>query len=178
MKNILLLLAGALIFTACSSPKYAYHFDHYDYNSGKKLSTPQGTSVGTVSSETSPLILDQTTLEADATQVPVLDQKKFNALTSDQKAAAEKIAAMSDSERRDLKKVLKKYIKEVKKSPDHGASVNATKAWDHDLKMATIFGIIGAVLTALYGFSPVFWVLGVIALIIAIVFLIQWISRQ
>ena len=36
MKKYLLLIASVLLLAACSSPKYAYYFDHYDYNSGKK----------------------------------------------------------------------------------------------------------------------------------------------
>src|SRR5687768_11298725 len=36
MKKSLLLIASVMLFAACSSPKYAYYFDHYDYNSGKK----------------------------------------------------------------------------------------------------------------------------------------------
>ena len=36
MKFHQVLLSASVFLTACSSPKYVYHFDHYDYNSGKK----------------------------------------------------------------------------------------------------------------------------------------------
>ena len=52
------------------------------------------------------------------------------------------------------------------------------KAMDHDLKMALIFGIVGIVLSALGGVNSIFWILGVISTVIAIVFLIKWIAEQ
>jgi hypothetical protein len=49
---------------------------------------------------------------------------------------------------------------------------------DKDLKMAAIFGSVGLVLTFLGGVNSVFWVLGVIAIVIGVVFFIRWLSRQ
>jgi hypothetical protein len=175
MKNILLLFAGALLFTACSAPKYAYHFDHYDYNSGKKQSVAKDVPATMAEEQKSPLILDQKTVEANA--APVSAPEKIT-VAAGEKAIAEKVASMTKTEQKELKKNLKTYLKTVKKSSDHDAGIKAAKAWDHDLKMAAIFGIIGAVLTSLYFINPVFWVLGVVALVVAVVFLIKWLSRQ
>ncbi len=36
MKFHHMLFGAAVLITACSSPKSVYHFDHYDYNSGKE----------------------------------------------------------------------------------------------------------------------------------------------
>jgi hypothetical protein len=176
MRKILLLFAAAFMFAACSAPKYAYHFDHYDYNSGRKQAVAQNASP-VINAEASPIVLQDPTMVADAASTPVINATR-NISAADKKAVAEKLASMSKTEKKELKTNLKKYIKAVKNSPDHGASVNAAKAWDHDLKMAAIFGIIAVVLTALYGVSPVFWILGVVALVVAVVFLIQWLSRQ
>jgi hypothetical protein len=174
MKNILTLIAGALLFTACSSPKYAYYFDKYDYNSGRKsavskVEVPSQT-------ETSPLSVTPETLTASASVTPEPATVHPN-LEVAKKEAAEKLASMSKREKKEFKQELKKYIKSVKKA-DSGKGVHATKVWDHDLKMAVIFGVIAVVLTALYGVSPVFWILGIVSLVVAVVFLIQWLSRQ
>jgi hypothetical protein len=74
--------------------------------------------------------------------------------------------------------VIKSQVKGNKKDAKHGEVVKAKKEWDHDLKMAVIFGVVAILLTAFYGISPVFWILGVISLVIAVVFFIQWVSRQ
>jgi hypothetical protein len=177
MKKILLTLVAAALLAACSAPKYAYHFDHYDYNSGKKKSNVAQTPVAPVI-EQSPVLLDQQTVVADAGETPSVMTEKKTAPQMDTKALTERVAAMSKSERMTLKHDLKKYIKKIKKSPDHGASVTASKEWDHDLKMAAIFGIVGIVLTALGGVNTVFWVIGVIAIVVGLVFLIKWIARQ
>ena len=79
--------------------------------------------------------------------------------------------------RKELKSEIKKYIK-AKKSGDNIASITDTKVLDHDLKMALIFGIVAILLTAFAGLNPVFWILGVISAVIAIVFLISWIADQ
>jgi hypothetical protein len=44
--------------------------------------------------------------------------------------------------------------------------------------MALIFGIVAIVLTAFAGVNAVFWILGVIAFVVAIVFFIQWLANQ
>src|SRR3989337_4578543 len=69
MKKYLLLLASVLLFAACSTPKYAYYFDHYDYNSGKKkIETPktQLSHINLATPEMSPLQLDEQAVPASA----------------------------------------------------------------------------------------------------------------
>lgn len=183
MKKLFLLLSSALLIAACSSPKYSYNFDYYDYNSGKKHvapSTAQVTPVVTSVEETpSPLVVDQRTLVADASPAPVIVEKTIS--KTDKEAIAKKISALSTAERKSLVKDLKTELKKYKKSKragDYGASVNATKVWDHDLKLAAIFGAIGLVLTLFAGINTAFWVLGVIAFVIGVVFLIKWLARQ
>lgn len=179
MKNILLLFVAALLITACSSPKYAYHFDTHDYNSGRKNQP----ATASVEKEVSPLIIDQTDVVADASSTPNVTEKKPSNLTPEQKQIVNRIKSMSKPElkqfKKELKTELKKQIKESKKAASvEGDSNKATKEWDHDLKMAAIFGIVGLVLSAFGGVSPVFWILGIICVVVGVVFLIQWISRQ
>ena len=177
MKNIITLFAGALIFTACSSPKYSYYFDKYDYNSGKKTIVTKS-EVADVKAE-SPLAISTETISASATSEPVVSKndKSEKNIEAAKKELAEKFSAMTKTEKKEFKQDLKKYVKSIKRK-DSVQSAHAAKAWDHDLKMAAIFGVIAIVLTALYGVSPVFWILGVVSLVVAVVFLIQWLSRQ
>lgn len=170
MKKIVTLLTGALIITACSTPKYAYYFDKYDYNSGRKPSTEISQHI----ESKTPLALTPESLTASA-EVNAAPTPVAQPVASQQ--LSEKIASMTKAERKQLKKDLKTYAKESKKA-DSGNSVHATKAWDHDLKMATIFGIAAVVLTSFYFASPVFYILGIAALVVAIVFFIKWVSRQ
>lgn len=179
MKTILSLIVSALLFAACSSPKYSYHFDHYNYNSGKKQTVAQNASakeVEVAKDETSPLLINnEAPVEASAKPSVVITPQKTNAVSVDQKTIAQKISSLSKTDRKGLKNELKRYIKDTKKS---GATVNATKVMDHDLRLAAIFGAVGLVLTLLGGVNSVFWILGVIALVIGVVFFIKWIARQ
>ena len=171
----LLTICSILLLAACSSPKYAYYFDHHDYNSGKKNDISQ--SVGQPS-EMQPLKADNATLVASADEkafVPVAPEKT----EVDAKSAIEKYKSMSGEERKEFRKELKKQIKtlaKVKKKETY--SVESTKAMDKDLKLAAIFGAIGLVLTLFGGVSSAFWVIGVICIVIGVVFLVSWLVRQ
>lgn len=178
MKQILLVIAAAIVFASCSSPKYAYNFDHYDYNSGKKQAFAKQTEqVTPTPQETeSPLLIKEESLVASTAPTAPVETKR-TLTDADKKAIAEKVASMSTAERKELKKTLKAEVKKMKKG-ENGASVEASKVMDHDLKLAAIFGAVGLVLVILGGVSTVFWVLGVISFVIGIVFFIQWLSRQ
>lgn len=178
MKNIITLIAGALIFTACSSPKYSYYFDHYDYNSGKKAVALK-TEIPNAGVAQSPLTITPEMMSASTAPDPIITKEVTPSkdIESAKKELVEKWSNMTKTEKKEFKQELKKYVKSIKQK-DSGESVHAAKVWDHDLKMATIFGIVGAVLTSLYFASPVFYILGIAALVVAIVFLIKWLSRQ
>jgi hypothetical protein len=181
MKNYTLLLFAALMITACSSPKYTYHFDHYDYNSGKKARLAQTeTKSGAPEVSVSPLLLDNQTVTASGEATPAPAEIK-KSLAADKEAIQKKIASMSSEEKKELKRELKAEVKKIikaKKSGDHVNALKDKKGWDADLKWAAIFGAIGLVLTALGGVNTVFWVLGAVALVVALIFLIMWLSRQ
>ena len=176
MKKVISCLMLVALLAACSSPKYTYYFDRYDYNSGKKHNV--NTTVAQTNApaaEASPLILEEQQVVAsadNATPAPSISTKQKRDL-------AQKISSMTKEERKELKQTLKNEIKKAtaQKKFD-GNSVKEKKAWDYDLKMAAIFGAVGLVLTALGGVSSVFWVLGAIALVVGIVFLIKWLARQ
>lgn len=183
MKKYLLLIASMLMLAACSTPKYAYYFDHYDYNIGKKKTESPKTIIAQnmlATPEMSPLRINQDAVVASA-ESRIMNVEKVPVTANDKKTFEKKYSTMSRSEkkefRKELKSEIKKFIK-AKKSGDNIASISDTKVLDHDLKMALIFGIVAILLTALYGVNPVFWILGVISAVIAIVFLISWIADQ
>lgn len=184
MKKYLLLIASVLLFAACSSPKYAYYFDHYDYNSGKKnIETPATylaqSDISTP--EMSPLLLDEQAVSASA-ESKIKPVEYAPAMVKEKAALLEqKYKSLSKTEKKEFRKELKSEIKKMIKAKKSGESINSIAektAMDHDLKMALIFGIVGIVLSAFGGVNSIFWILGVISTVIAIVFLIKWIAEQ
>jgi hypothetical protein len=187
MKKHVLLIASLLLFAACSSPKYAYYFDYYDYNIGKAKADLKTINAQNMlpTPDTSPLHLDQdaavTNAERRILNVEKIPVNIVKVTAEEKNELQKKYLAMSKAEkkefRNELKTVVKKIIK-AKKSGESIESVEELKAMDHDLKMALIFTIVAIILTALYGVNSIFWILGVIAFVVAIVFFIQWIARQ
>jgi hypothetical protein len=178
MKNIFLLLIAAVLLAACSTPKYTYNFDYYDYNSGRKQTAQKTEDVAVQpTSEQSPLIIQEEAVVAEANVPVVRTDAKADANVTKQ-SVAKRIASMSKTERQQLKKDVKEYIKSVKKIKNSDQSIKGKKAMDHDLKLAAIFGAVGLLLTLLGGIHAVFWVLGVIALVIGVVFFIIWLAKQ
>jgi hypothetical protein len=174
MKKVISIMMLAGIFAACSSPKYTYHFDHYDYNSGKKATANVSPAV-TSADELSPLIVSQEAVVA-SNEKPL---PASTTITAEQKRTlTQKIASMSSEERRELKQNLKTEIRKITKAKKNleGQTLKEKKVWDNDLKYAAIFGAIGIVLLAIGG--DVLIVLGAIAMIVGLVFLIMWLSRQ
>jgi F0F1-type ATP synthase assembly protein I len=183
MKKLLLLITSVLLLAACSPPRYTYNFDHYDYNSGKKKADIEKALIAQkmmASPDISPLQIDERAVTASA-ENRIAQAEKVKLATADASAFAKKYSTMTKAEKKDFRKELKSEVKKIikaKKSGESITAITATKAMDHDLKMALIFGIVGIVLGAFAGVNPVFWILGVISGVIAIVFLISWLADQ
>jgi hypothetical protein len=168
MKSKLLYLLSIALLAACSAPKYAsYHFDHYNYNAGKKsksvvaeenvvMESPQPIKAEELVASTERVIM---------TTVPVAEEKTTEASTAD--------AQITKSQKKELKAAVKDYVKKVK---NNSKSVQVTQALDRELKLAAIFGAIGIVGIIIGG--DIFFIIGGIALIIGVVFLVKWLLRQ
>lgn len=187
MKKHLLLLASVVLLAACSTPKYAYYFDHYDYNSGKKkvvVPETELTSTALPAPAMSPLRLDEqaVTASAESKIKPVTAAPMVAKLEKDRAALlASKYKSLTKAEKREFRKEVKEVVKEAIKAKKEGKSIESiaeVHAMDNDLKMALIFGIVAIVLGAFGGTGNVFWILSIIALVVAIVFFIQWLARQ
>lgn len=191
MKKYLLLVAGVVFLASCSSPKYAYYFDHYDYNSGKKkVETSDAqlvqTNFATPVPEMSPLQINQDNLTANAEsrirnveKIPMVVKEE---VLMDQKALLEqKYTSLTKAEKRAFRKELKSEVKSIIKAKKNGEDIKSImekKAMDQDLKMALIFGVVGILLSAFGGVNSIFWILGTVAVVIGLVFLIIWIGKQ
>jgi hypothetical protein len=182
MKKITLLLAAATFITACSSPKYTYHFDTHNYNAGNKNISPEFLAAELNKTE---ILAQKNDLHLNA---PVMASTKVMVIET--KTAAEKVTSLADKYKladlnsktvrkeiktdiKKLQKTLKTQIKENSKTP---LTIEKNNRMDNDLKMGAIFGSIGIVLLLISG--DVFLILGAISLIIGLVFFIQWLARQ
>lgn len=167
MKSTLYSLLALILISSCSSPKYAYNFDYYDYNSGKKVQKAElavADGATTINPKTLLASKENTILitEFDSKKevTPAIEIKKT-------------YLQMTKSERKEFRSELKKYIKVKKESVKAEKNANAM---DNDLKLAAIFGAIGMVALIISG--DVFYIIGGIALIIGVVFFVKWLVRQ
>ncbi|MFM7850937.1 MAG: hypothetical protein ACKO96_03255 [Flammeovirgaceae bacterium] len=172
MKKILSLLCVAILFAACSTPKYAAHFPSSNVETGyhtTKLTasesqqtapvpTHQGAETLTASVSAAPLVLP-----ADGTQKHV--KEAYNQLSKPEKKKVRQL----------LKKEIKAIVKNSKKNTNT-ATTHISGEMDHDLKLAAIFGAVGLVGLLIGG--NFFSVIGAIAMIIGLVFFVKWLIRQ
>ncbi|MGC3989453.1 MAG: hypothetical protein QM796_07210 [Chthoniobacteraceae bacterium] len=174
MKSKITLLLAIVVLASCSDSKYAYYFDHHDYNAGRKQAQAKA-SVTPVQEETSLLTIDPQTLTASTSETPVVLAEATTAAPVSEKKVT--YAQMTKAEKKAFRKELGKEIKSYIKAKKNMNSIEAAKAgMDHDLKLAAIFGAVGIVGLIIGG--DVFWIIGGIALLIGVVFFVKWIIRQ
>ena len=175
MKSKITLLLAVVVLASCSGPKYAYYFDHHDYNAGKKQ-TPTQAQVS-LTSEVSPLAVDPQELVASTSGAPLAAAEVSAEPVVVKKTYMQMTKAEKKTFRKELGKQIKSYVAEKKKMKKMN-SVESAKAgsMDHDLKLAIIFGAVGIVGLIIGG--DVFWIIGGIALLIGVVFFVKWIIRQ
>jgi len=165
MKKIIYLLT-AVLFAACSSPKYTASFNSYDTPSGYR---PVKATEVPVTTTNSPELL------ASTSSAPVEIKSEVGSNTEVRKTYVQMSKTERKVVRNHLRSEIKTYVKDqkAKLSPQ---STEATNAMDSDLKLAAIFGAVGVVATIIGG--EVFWIIGAIAFIIGVVFFVKWLVRQ
>lgn len=182
MKKFALYLVAVVLLASCSAPKYAYHFDHYDYNAGKRkaesnqqLTSQTQAEEFIINEEPLKLNLNEETLVASADEQKVYLAENESKPVETAKSYKEMTKSEKKEFRKDAQKLMKTYIKAKKSGDDEGAA-EAAKAMDKDLRFAAIFGAVGIVSLLIGG--DVFYIIGAIALIIGVVFFVMWLTRQ
>lgn len=165
MKKIVYLSALAL-FASCSTNKYAAHFTHYDRH--ENYATVQTNN----NHQLTPI--EPATLTASLESKPVVVESVSSVIKPEKKEDLKFTKQERNLVRAQLKKELKSFAKI--KQADEAKVVNASGGWDHDLKLAAIFGAVGVV-GLIISTSP-FNIIGAIALIIGVVFFVKWLMRQ
>jgi len=169
MKNLLYVLIIAIVASACSGPKYTASFNSYDKHVNNQVAAKSEAIVVTPAPAAQPeQFLASTSntpavLKSDAPKEEV--RKTYIQMTKTERKAL----------RTDLRSDIKTYVKEQKKNMGI-ESAKSTSAMDNDLKLASIFGAVGIV--AMFIGGDVFYIVGAIALLVGVVFLVKWLVRQ
>ncbi len=169
MKKILCVIVTAIVASACTSPKYTASFNSYDKHSNSQAAAKSDAVVAEPVQIAQPELLASTSsAPAELKAAPKEEVRKtYIQMTKTERKAL----------RTHLKSEVKSYVKQQKKNLGI-ESTKATGAWDNDLKMAAIFGAVGIVLGAFISSNSVIGIIGLAAIIIALVFLIKWLVRQ
>jgi hypothetical protein len=172
MQSKITLVIALVLLASCSAPKYTYYFSHYRNDVAKNQQHPAEVSPALDNNQLMASVGDEPAMLTGVSAEPVM------VADVSAKAVVEKpIQQLSKSQRVQLKRELRKYVKSQKKAGSI-ESVKSTKAMDHDLKLAAIFGAVGIVGLALNGIATVFGIIGGIAFLIGVVFFVKWIIRQ
>jgi hypothetical protein len=174
MKTKLLLLVSIIVLGSCSAPKYTYKFDYHDYNAGRK----ERQAIKEVAANPGPVEIQPEMLVAEG---PVVTPEAGASVSAPSSKPAPLTVTKAEKKGmiKDLKQAMKK-VAALKKSGDIVQTDQSTKAMDADLKMSLIFLVI-AIATGVVGtfvLPELFYILGAVAIIIAIVYLVRWIMRQ
>ena len=176
MKAKLVFVVSAIFMASCSTPKYSYKFDYHDYNAGRKNKEV----MKEVAANPGPVEIQPEMLVAEAPVIMPATDNVAPVVESPKGKSAP--LTLTKAERKEMIKDLKQTVRTAMKMQKAGDTVQtdqSTKQMDHDLKMALIFLIVSLASGLLYWVNPTLaGVLGLIALIIAIVFFIKWIAKQ
>jgi preprotein translocase subunit SecF len=177
MNRLLILAIVAIVLASCSAPKYTYNFDHYDYNAGKRKQA-ETAIIATPVTEEKPD--EEAVLTASTSGEPVTLKSEVAKAKSNSPVSYKDLSRAEKKEfRKELRNEFKKYVEAVKKGEKISTvGQNPNGSLDPDVKMAIIFGAVGIVLFILGGVSEVFTILGAIALLVGVYFLIKWLIRQ
>ncbi len=182
MKKILYVLLVAIVASACSSPKYTASFNSYDKHTNYQTAAKSETVVAEPVTSARQVVTEPATIAqpeqllATTSSAPV-ELKSVTPMEEVRKTYIQMTKTERKALRTHLKSEIKNYVKQQRKNLGI-ESTKATGAWDNDLKMAAIFGAVGIIFTSLWGTSEILGIIGVIAVVIALVFLIKWLVRQ
>lgn len=157
-----------LFVSSCSAPKYTASFMQYDKH--EQLNDIEPLNTAHVVTES---------LTASTDNHPIIFQDNSNAEMNYDIATSPVPSEISKAERKWVKKQIRAELKSYSKATRQtDMDVPQEFEWDNDLKLAAIFGAAGLVGILLGSVSVAFSIIGGIALIIGVVFFVQWVIRQ
>lgn len=179
MRRAVLLVLPALL-CACATPRYSYNFDYYNYSEGSPEAKPsQVTDFSANELSNSKLVADASSGYLYLTESTEVTGEVEKGRSGKRESGTKQVSELTRTERRELKRELKQTIKEYRELDRQVASgPGSVNEMDNDLKMAIIFGAVGLTLSLFAGVNAAFWVLGVIAIVVGVVFLVRWLLRQ
>jgi hypothetical protein len=152
-------LFSIVAFVACSRNHLGAYFTHYD--------THTLVAENNIIQPSSLPVIEPEMLSASIERKPLIKETVELPETGNQGRYKQKI---------DIKKIKKEVIKKSeKKSTSNAKIVNVSGGLDPDLKLASIFGVVGVVGLII---GHIFGVIGAISLIIGVVFFVKWLIRQ
>jgi hypothetical protein len=177
MRKLLLYMLPLAILGACSTSKYTYHFDHYDYNSGRK-----NAHLSITDQDIDPFTLNESSLTASASADLFVNDNPSVSLDNGPRKndVVRTYQEMERKERKEIRQEVRKQLRQFANEQNETSRDAPEKVaeMDNDLKLAIIFGAVGLTLSLFSGINAAFWVLGVIAIVVGVVFLIRWLVRQ
>jgi hypothetical protein len=167
--NFLLIGTVLVLLSSCAREKASWSYQNEKLRK-QSLEIENSISASTVNMEkpieTTNVVTEEIAAETSA---PVSASHKM--------AAPSKVKTTKDTKLSPVQKiVLKKLSKKL--NPENSEEFQKTTQLDQNLKYALNFGAVGVILYILGALSSVFWVLGTIAIVVALVFLILWILEQ
>lgn len=163
----LLLLSAVCLLAACSSTRYQGFF-HPRFENTNDALKPSELAMA-------PIDPQSLTASTNPQVIPTETTPAINTVAVEQ--LRKTYLQMNKVERKNLRKQIKAEIKSyVKAKKESAPGIKKTQAMDHDLKLSIIFAAVGLVASIIGG--DVFWIIGGIAWIIAIVFFVKWLIRQ
>jgi hypothetical protein len=159
MRHNILLLFAIVITASCSTPKYTYHFDHYDYNAGKRkqqIDLLEEKKILVNEFHQAVLVQEETLLASTSDEVIVIYEESKSYTTNLEAVAAAETkkqdAEMSKAEKREVRKKFRNDLKEYKTAKKSGDEVRAEQAKERltgYTRMGVILIIAGLVLAIL-----------------------------
>ena len=159
MRNNLLLLFAIVMMASCSAPKYAYHFDRYDYNSGKRKQQKdllEEKKIIANEFQKATLVQEETLLASATDEVIVIFEESKSSTPSLEAVSAtetkKSYTEMTKLEKREIRKEYKNDLKEYKAAKKSGDEVRAEQAKESltgYTRMGVILIIAGLVLAIL-----------------------------
>ena len=151
MKKIAITFVVLCTLAACSTPKYAYYFDHYDYQAGKRKQSAANMPQQEAAIQTEPAMqepAEEIVLASAGTDLRSVKEARTPVAGHSKKGLPSISREERKKIRKDIREVIKTYKHDIKKSPVKKSSPDAPAGGDKNqlvaLLLAIFLGWVGA----------------------------------